>query len=289
MCICLDEVRDVRVMLVGVMGWMLARPATAMDAAAAACRLFVTSVLPGLFPYMTLSLMLVSRAGERVGPAALTLLGWCGGSPTGARLIRLCAMTHRERLRTAVTCATMSPMFLLGTVGGWLNSPLAGACVLLAVLLGGWIAGRLAGLTTRTDQGMVEAQGGSVSPMSLGESVESAARTMLMVCGTMIILRVAAALATEVTNAVLPALTLPLTTLLEVTTGARMMADLPLPLPLRTALIAGAAGFGGTAVMMQNRSAYPKGLMTLPRQALWQAVHGGVSFLIALGLMLLFA
>ena len=120
--------------------------------------------------------------------------------------------------------------------------------------------------------------------MSFGAAVEQAARTMLLVCGTMVMLRVFAALTAEV----LPApLVLPVTTLLEVTTGTADIAALPLPLPLRTALIAGFAGFGGLAILLQNRAIYPEGFLPLGTQFLCQAVHGGISFITALGLMLL--
>lgn len=275
-----------RAALLFLMLWMLLRPATAMSAVSAACSLFVRSVLPGLFPYMTLSLMLVSCMPSRMSPRLVTILGWCGGSPTGARLLALCpGLSPRMQLQTAVSCATMSPMFLIGTVGGWLCSPAAGICVLAAVLLGGWLAGLIAGRFGASSA--VPEQAKYPSPLSFGEAVTSAASTMLMVCGTMAMLRTLAALVTEVTEAMLPALTLPLTTLLEVTTGTETIAQLPLPLPLRTALIAGATGFGGTAVAMQNRAAYPAGLLSLPAQLLWQALHGAVSFLAALGLMLL--
>ena len=60
-----------------------------MAAAEAACALFVRSVMPGLFPYLTLSQMLVSRCGRDMQPGLLMLLGWCGGSPTGARLLAM--------------------------------------------------------------------------------------------------------------------------------------------------------------------------------------------------------
>ena len=79
-----------RVLLPLLMIWMLLRPGLTMDAASAACRLFVTSVMPGLFPYMVLALMLVSRMSASLPPMGLMALGWCGGSPTGARLMRLC-------------------------------------------------------------------------------------------------------------------------------------------------------------------------------------------------------
>ena len=147
------------------------------------------------------------------------------------------------------------------------------------------VAGALAGLIPRRTAERPPAP--PPEPVSLGQAVEQTARTMLMICGTMALMRVLAALAGEATGRALPWLTLPLTTLLEVTTGTYGIASLPLPLPLRAAIIAGAAGFGGLAVILQNRAVWPEGLLSLPEQLLWQAVHGGASFLITLGLMML--
>ena len=119
--------------------------------------------------------------------------------------------------------------------------------------------------------------------LSFGEAVEQSARTMLLVCGTMVMLRVFAALAGESLPAGWAQL---VTTLLEVTTGAQEIAALPLPLPLRTALLAGATGFGGMAILMQNR-AVGGNLLSLGQQLLWQAAHGAASFGLALGAMVL--
>ncbi len=261
---------------------LLLRPALTMDAASDACRLFITAVFPGLFPYMTLSLMLVSRLKRRMTPALALVLGWGGGSPTGARLLPLCPrLTGRQRTGLMVGCATMSPMFLLGTLGEWLHSGLAGAVILVSVLLGGGLAGLAAGGCTSAENAPVPAAEPD-SPLTFGAAVEQSAQTMLLVCGTMVMLRVFAAQAAHW----LPA-ALPLTTLLEVTTGARGIASLPLPLPLRTALLAGATGFGGAAILMQNRAALGEGAPPLAMQVLWQALHGGISFLLALGMMTL--
>lgn len=263
-----------RILLALLMGWMLLRPALTIDAAGAACRLFVQSVLPGLFPYMVFSLMLVSRMPSAMPGWLVMLMGWCGGSPTGARL-----MGQREirDKRLAVACATMSPMFLLGTLGGWLNSPAAGVCILLAVVVGGY----LTSLMVRPGSNVCAPA--EPQPLSLGQAVEAAARTMLLVCGTMAVFRVLASLGAEA----LPGLMLPLASVLEVTTATRMIAALPLPLALRAALMAGVTGMGGGALMMQNRTCWPGGLMPLWQQALWQAVHGIISAGLCLGLMLL--
>lgn len=260
---------------------LLLRAQVTMEAASAACRLFVTAVLPGLFPYMVLSQLLISRV-KRLSPALVMALGWGGGSPTGARLVRLERFSRREQVRLLVSCATMSPMFLLGTLGGWLGSGIAGLVVLASVIAGGWVTGGIAA-TRQVELGIRNSELGMESvPLKFGEAVEASARTMLLVCGTMVMLRVFAALAGEV----LPDwAALPVTTLLEVTTGAASIAALPLPLPWRTALLSGATGFGGAAVIMQNRAVAGDDGLPLGAQIGWQALHGGISFLIALGLM----
>ena len=68
-----------RILLAGMMALLLLRAPETMAAAEAACALFVRSVMPGLFPYLTLSQMLVSRCGRDMQPGLLMLLGWCGG------------------------------------------------------------------------------------------------------------------------------------------------------------------------------------------------------------------
>lgn len=271
------------ILLILLMLALLLRADVTMTAASAACRLFVTAVLPGLFPYMVLSMMLVSRV-RRISPVLVMLLGWGGGSPTGARLLPMCAgLTRREQVRLAVSCATMSPMFLLGTIGGWLGSSAVGVVCLISVVAGGWLTGLLAGIRAHTSNSEFPIPNSEFPPpLPFGAAVEASARTMLLVCGTMVMLRVFAALAAE---ALPSGLVLPVTTLLEVTTGTAEIARLPLPLMWRTALIAGATGFGGMAIILQNRAVYPQGFLPLGAQVGWQALHGGMSFLLALGLM----
>lgn len=273
-----------RILLIGLMCALLCCAPEVMGAVSASCRLFVVSVMPGLLPYMVLSLMLASRFSGRLPPWGMLLLGWGGGSPAGARLLALDGEKPRaQRIRLAVSTATMSPMFLYGTAGGWLGSPMAGVALLFSVLLGGWLAGLAAQAFERPAAGEAPATADSHpgAPLSFGEAVEQTARTLLLVCGTMAMLRIPAAIA----EVMFAGAALPLVTLLEVTAGAERIAVLPVPLPLRTALMAGATGFGGMAIIMQNRALYPKGFLFLPCQVMWQALHGAFSFLLALGAM----
>ena len=78
-----------------------------------------------------------------------------------------------------------------GTISAWTGSARSGVCVLIAVLSGGLIAGQLSGRGGQ--RGRLRAP----VPLSLGQAVDAAAHTMLLVCGTMALLRVAAALAGE--------------------------------------------------------------------------------------------
>lgn len=266
--------------------WLLARSGTAMAAAGEACRLFAESVLPGLFLYMVPALMLASRLPERTPDVCLVWMGWCGGSPAGARLLALRSGLDRRRYkRMAVACATMSPMFLLGTAPQWTGSPVSGCCLLAASAAGGWVTGCLAGRLSTAEGHFVE-NSAAQRTLSFSEAVMQAAGTMLTVCGTMMLLRAAAALVGELLAGRETA-SLMVVTLLEVTSGVKALAGLPLPLSVRTALMAAATGFGGTAILLQNRAAYPDDLMSLCEQLLWQAVHGLLSGGIAYALMLL--
>ena len=69
-----------RILLAGMMALLLLRAPETMAAAEAACALFVRSVMPGLFPYLTLSQMLVSRCGRDMQPGLLMLLDGCAAA-----------------------------------------------------------------------------------------------------------------------------------------------------------------------------------------------------------------
>lgn len=272
-----------RWLLAAAMGLVLFRSEAAMAAVRESCRLFVTAVLPGLLPYMVLSTMLVSRMRGR-SAGLLTLLGWCGGSPCGARLAAMAGgMSRRQQAFVITATATMSPMFLLGTCGAWLGSAGAGLALLAGVLAGGAATGALAAAFTERAGETATADVQPTVSLTLGAAVEQAARTLLMVCGMMALARVAA----EMAAGAFPALALPLRTLLEVTAGVQEIAALPLPLAARTALIAAATGFGGASLLLQNRAALGRGTPKPLTQLAWQAVHGGLSGLLTLGLMLL--
>lgn len=263
---------------------VLLRSVTAMTAATVAARLFVTSVMPGLFPYMTLALMLTSRLSADVPDSVLILMGWCGGSPTGAKLISARSELPRSvQKRIALTCATMSPMFLVGTIPQWMGSMQTGACLLAAMLAGGALVGVIARRSEQTG-GQIVDNVARPEQLTLGDAVEQASRTMLVVCGTMMLLRVMASLVGELFTGS-PVMGITVMTLLEVTSGTEAIAGLPLSIAVRTGLIGAATGFGGAAILLQNRACYPDDLLSLREQVGWQALHGLTSGALAYLLM----
>lgn len=270
------------ILLLGAMAFLLFQAPSAMRAAEDACYLFVHSVLPGLFPYLVLSQMFLSRCPSHMPSWGLMLLGWCGGSPSGARMLSLRpGLSYRKQKELALACATMSPMFLSGTLGTWLQSRLAGWIALVSVLCGGYLTGKLGVWRCPKDADTLPSAS-TPAPVSITNAIESASKTMLLVCGTMTMCRVFLSFFVFLPSPY----HLLITTLLEVTTATQELAQLSVPLPLRTALVSGASAFGGMAILMQNRVYYPQHFLSLPGQIFWQSVHALLTFLLALGLSL---
>lgn len=267
---------------------LLVQPAITIHAASDACTLFAQSVLPGLYPYMILLLLLLDRLPASAPYPALVALGWGAGSPCGAKICtaRQAKLSPRRLRRLYVCCGTMSPMFLYGTLGQWLHSPLAGLCILLAVLAGGLTASAL--VTGRKDAPPPSiAQPLAAPALTLGTAVEKASVTLLTVCGCMVLGNVFASLFSHFFQALPQGIQLGVSCLLEVTTASRALVALPLPLPLRVALLSGETGFGALAILMQNRALGPTGLMSFPCQLGCQLLHGLISALIGYGLAVL--
>lgn len=268
-------------------GAMLLRPEVSLQAAADACALFARSVLPGLYPYMILLLVALDRLPAQAPYPLLVALGWGAGSPCGAKICaaRQGRMDPRALRRFTVCCGTMSPMFLYGTLGQWLQSPRAGLCILLAVLAGGLAAS--AALPGGGESRQPSSAFSQAAPMSLGAAVEKASITLLTVCGCMVLGNVLSALLPALLPGLPPGARLGIACLAEVTTGSRALALLPLPLELRVALLSGETGFGALAILLQNRALGPRGLMPLWAQLGFQLLHGLLSALVGYGLALL--
>ncbi len=235
---------------------LLAFSETALGAAQQAASMWLTRVLPALFPFFVAVTMLsasgiyeiiIKRFSWAALPACL-LLGGISGYPVGARL---CSLTGRSEW--SVYCNLCSPAFLLGVVAiGMLGdaaffAPLAiahyGAAVLAAVIRG----------LLRVDEAPASVPERTAA-FSLPQVIADGMLAMLKVGGCIIFFSVLSALIAETLgfkDSIWGAL---VAGTLEMTAGCQSLALLPLPSRVLCACLAAIISFGGLSVYMQAKS-----------------------------------
>ena len=264
--------------------FMLINPREIILCAREACALFAGDVLPGIFPFLTVMLLITSRLKKEAGFFPMALMGMAAGSPAGARLSAFGHFTLKGYRAFALLTGVMSPMFLLGTVPLWLNGQ--GMPVFLATILGALITAGLSLALPAKGQAVMEGENGQ---LSLPQAINRAAQTMLTVCGCMVIgscLGLMAGKCLPGQNALLRAV---VQGLLEVTKGVKDISLIPfedgrLPAAWAAALVS----FGGVSLQMQNFSFYKKGALPMGIYLFLKGVHAALAFLLAYVLVPLF-
>ncbi len=259
-------------------GSMLCFPREAAQAAVEACRLWAVAVLPSLFPFLICMLLITqSLATNGKGnisrlmglPAAflpLVGMGLASGSPGGARLVQeLCEDSPAGRAalkRFALYTGTMSPMFFVGTLGGWFCSPSLGWVMLCAHWLGAFLTGQLSRLFFRCPPLPAAAASKPSSAPALAQVVSAASMAMFTVCAMMVLGSVAASMLQCAMPALGDAALAGIQAFLEVTAGCSRILAVPLTIPypaLRPALLCASSSFGGLSILLQNFSFLQKG------------------------------
>lgn len=279
-----------RVAGIGLMILLILRdPASAAEAARQASRIWAVSVLPTLFPFMVLSLLLVAgrsaRTSGRFQTAPLLILGLAGGSPAGAKLIAAQAaqgsLSPRQAQRLAAACITCSPMFVLGTLTIFLDAPSLGLPMLASHWLGAWLTGLCCVVWTRDWKGRPGKQAGAqaVPPITLGEAISQSASAMLTVCGCMILFNVLLEAASSVVP-LSPSGAAALGSVLEMAGGCARIASLALPNDQAAALLCAAVSFGGLSIWTQNAAFLRNAGVRLPVQLAARVLHAVLSYAI---------
>lgn len=257
--------------LFGLAALMLLDSGTVLNAVNGAAGVFVRSVMPALFPMMVLN-GLSARLSGRERRWMTVGFCWLAGSPASAQrlegLWKRGEVAGRELLPMAAATGVMSPLFLVGSLGGRLPNPAGGWLLLIAHWLGALAA---AGLTLglnhlsrrkTADAALPEERAlRPAEPVSLltalPDSLRQAGPALLAVCGAMMLFSILAALFRQGLSALLPgwAAAHPefpaiLWAVLEIGGGAHALLDVsPAPdLPLLCAL----CSFGGLSIWMQN-------------------------------------
>ena len=257
--------------LFGLAALMLLDSGTVLDAVNGAAGLFVRSVMPALFPMMVLN-GLSGHLGGQEKRWMTVCFCWLSGSPASAQrlegLWKRGEVAGRELLPMAAVTGVMSPLFLVGSLGGRLPNPAGGWLMLTAHWLGALAA---AGLTLglnhlsrrkTADAALPEERAlRPAEPVSLLEalpdSLRQAGPALLAVCGAMMLFSILAALFRQGLSALLPGwaashpeLPAIFWAVLEVGGGAHALLDVSAApdLPLLCAL----CSFGGLSILMQN-------------------------------------
>ena len=216
---------------------------TALTGAAEGIALCMQTLIPSLFPFFVLSMMLTST----LGGGSLLLAGILGGYPVGAgnaaQAYRAGLLSEAERMVVLCNCAGIS--FLFGVV-----SPILGSLRDTLMVWGAYLTSVLALWMifpkTKTTHGPSK-------PLRLQEALWRAIRAMVGVCGWVVLFRVLLSILERWVLWLLPQWGQAVVYgVLELSNGCLFLRQIPDG--LRCVLAAGFLGFGGICVMMQTAS-----------------------------------
>lgn len=252
-------------------GFLLVMILDSKTALAGSCdgvQLCVATVIPSLFPFFVVSIILtgvlsgcrlpfpkkLSRAlGLPQGSETLLLIGFLGGYPVGAQCVaQACqngGLSRREGERMLAFCSNAGPAFLFG-IGTTLFSE-QWICWLLWIIH--IISALIVAVLTPGAENVTPLHLGTQSP-SLANSMQRSVKAMAMVCGWIVIFRTLIAFCERWFLWLLPGnLQLLLTGLAEMTNGCCSLSEISSE-GLRMQLFSLFIGFGGLCVLLQTNA-----------------------------------
>lgn len=250
------------------MGLLILDARTALEGAREAMELCIRTVIPSLFPFFFLSILLTGALAGRSSPLLaplgrlcglpkggepLLLVGLLGGYPVGAQSIaesyRQGQLSAADARRMLGFCSNAGPAFIFGMAASLFQRKYAawalwGIHILSALLVGVLLPGK--------SGGTVSLKGGAAAPFS--QVLTRALRVMAMVCGWVILFRVMIAFLQRWCLWLLPCeAQTTMIGLLELTNGCYELTHIPGEW-LRFLLCACFLSFGGLCVAMQTVS-----------------------------------
>ena len=242
---------------------------TALNGARSAINLIMNSVIPSLFPFFFLSILLTSsgssgsnRFFKYIGtlfkiPQSHTYLlipAFLGGYPTGAQAVGMAwkqgSLSKETAEKMLGYCSNAGPSFLFGILGSFFPDPRMCWALWLLHILGSVFAAQLIPAGS-FDSGEAETK---ISPKSLPDVLLSAIKVTATVCGWVFLFRVAISFLDEWFFWTLPPFSnVLLSGLLELTNGCCMLYQIP-DIRLRFLLCSVMLSFGGFCVFLQTIS-----------------------------------
>ena len=241
---------------------------TALEGARQGIELCLRTVIPSLFPFFLLSVLLTSSlvgsslpvlrplgklCGIPKGAESILVSGFLGGYPVGAQAIASAChagqVQKKDAERMLAFCNDAGPAFLFGMVSSmfpyrWMAWVLWGIHIVSAVLVSLLIPGNSA-KTVGTS---------SAKQATLSAALRSAITVMATVCGWVVLFRVVIAFLSRWVLWLLPtAAQVAITGLLELSNGCCELTAIS-DIDLRFILCSGILAFGGVCVTMQTVS-----------------------------------
>lgn len=227
---------------------------TALSGAADGVQLCVATVIPSLFPFFVVSILLTGLLSSCTkGKHTLLLVGFLGGYPVGAQCVAQAYQSGRisrqEAERMLCFCNNAGPAFLFGIGSSLL--PEVWMCWLL------WLIHILSALLVAalTPKSQFSASPTLFpSPVSLTAAMQRAVRSMGLVCGWIILFRTVIGFCQRWFLWLLPSnCQLLVMGLLEMTNGCCVLTEIA-SVGLRFELFGLFLGFGGLCVLLQTKS-----------------------------------
>ncbi len=266
---------------------------TAIAGAREGVELCLASVIPSLFPFFVLSILLTgSLAGMELGllrplgrlfripegSEVLLLTGLLGGYPIGAQCVaeayRSGRLTRGQANRMISFCSNAGPAFLFGIAAPQFPSPWFGWLLWGIQIASAWLVSALIPAGEN-----VPAHRESGEALSVPEALNRAIRTMAAVCGWVVLFRVAIAFLSRWALWLLPqgAQTL-VCGLLELTNGCCGLSGVG-NVGARLMICGVLLAFGGLCVAMQTLCVISP--LDGKRYLLGKCVQSGFAFLLA--------
>ena len=241
---------------------------TALAGAAEGVTLCLNTLIPSLFPFFLMSILLTSTlAGQAVVPLRpiaaacgipkkaefLLAIGLLGGYPVGAKNVALLyssgQLTPSQAARMIVFCNNAGPAFIFGILGSMFSDPripwLLWAVHIASALLVGML------LPGNAPTGAVEA---CRQKVRVTDALEQAVKVMALVCGWVVLMRMVLAFLDRWLLWILP-LPVQVATagILELSNGCIRLSQLGIE-GLRFIIAAGLLSLGGVCVTLQTAS-----------------------------------
>lgn len=241
---------------------------TALEGAQAGIDLCLKTVIPSLFPFFVLSILLTSSfAGTSLpilrplgrlfgipkGAESILISGFLGGYPVGAQCIAAAyhsgQLRKQDAQRMLAFCNNAGPAFLFGMVSSmfpqkWMAWALWGIHIISAFFAALVIPGSHSNILQKSE----------TAGVSLTEALHSAIQVMAAVCGWVVLFRVVIVFLKRWILWLLPAdVQVAVTGLLELSNGCCALGSVT-DVSLRFLICSGMLAFGGLCVTMQTLS-----------------------------------